>query len=111
MSKVMRFRSWDPKDVNQTIMVVPASDYDALAAQRDEGLERELALNHEILDAKELLHELQQHLSKAEKLANSLLDEYDNSHRDGRPFRAGPLLEQAHSVLASPGCADGEKAE
>lgn len=60
MSEVMRFLAWDPRDVTQTIMAVPASDYDALARQLEEGMKRwaELCLD---------LSSLQQRLADAQK--------------------------------------------
>jgi hypothetical protein len=81
-----------------------ASDYDALAAQRDEGLAREA-------ECWELLSAYQQRLAEAEKLLRKV---------DMRP--AGNIAEVPiywwnhrneflQSCIASPGCADGEKSE
>lgn len=76
MSEVMRFRAWDPRDVNQTIMAVSASDYDALAAQRNEGLAREEELR-ELLRTQTLradaavgdANDAERRLAEAEKLS------------------------------------------
>jgi hypothetical protein len=99
----------------------PLPDYDTLAAQRDEGLAREAELQKQVerlrVDAADVnwmveqRDALQQHLAEAEKLARSLLDEYDEAKQNARQYRPGAVIGLALRFLASPGCADGEKAE
>jgi hypothetical protein len=97
------------------------AERDALAAQRDEGLAREAELQKQVerlrVDAADVnwmveqRDALQQHLAEAEKLARSLLDEYDEAKKNARQYRPGAVIGLALRFLASPGCADGEKAE
>ena len=93
---------------------VKASDYDALAAQRDEGLAREAELR---ADCEANRHErevvcanydaLQQRLAEAEKI----LQRWGEMFQGGLPSSAlGVLRIENAAFLASPGCADGEKA-
>lgn len=89
--------------VSKASTILPLIDaYDALAAQRDEGLAREA-------ECWELLSAYQQRLAEAEKLLRKV---------DMRP--AGNIAEVPiywwnhrneflQSCIASPGCADGEK--
>ena len=77
-----------------------APHYDALAAQRDEGLAREA--------------ELKQRLAEAEKLLRETLEFYDDGV--GRDDEHGNHIEwdfwqKIHSYFGSPGCADGEQSE
>jgi hypothetical protein len=53
--------------------------------------------------------ELKQRLTEAEKLARSLLDEYDEAKQNARQYRPGAVIGLALRFLASPGCADGEQ--
>lgn len=111
------------------------ADYDAIAAQRDEGLAREAELRSEVTrltgfvvrrreeaerydEALQTLASqrdtLQQRLAEAEKLLRETLEFYDDGV--GRDDEHGNNIEwdfwqKIHSYLASPGCADGEKAE
>lgn len=80
----------------------PLPDYDALAAQRDEGLAREARLRSEIsIYQNEYVkysefEELQQRLTEAEKLLSM--------HRE-----LHALVPDGYTNPDSPGCADGEK--
>ena len=115
MSEVKRFGSMgnlvkaDPRLLelypSMTVYTL-ASDYDALAAQRDEGLAREVGLKKELVQFQDGYTEqwqsreaLQQRLSEAEKLL--------------RGVHTGDLFgpddwETVRAFLASPGCADVE---
>lgn len=85
---------------------VLASDYDALAAQRDEGLAREAELRKELELVRKAvpnstlqLVSLQQRIAEAEKLLRKVCDE----------DWSGAKTSHIESFLTRPGCADGEK--
>lgn len=111
------------------INVVSLSDYDALAAQRDEGLARENQLREERDSYQRVGIEAQQRLAEAEKahpenwtdkqvleFLGVALRNVDivgtvmlHEIRQGFQFMAGQPITQ--TGFASPDCADGEKAE
>jgi hypothetical protein len=80
-----------------------------LAAQRDEGLAREAELRAAFEDSQSQLVERGKLLAEAEKLARSLLDEYDEAKQNARQYRPGAVIGLALRFLASPSRADGEQ--
>lgn len=82
--------------------LVRTSDHDALAAQRDEGLAREAELRLQCGGIQMTIDELEQRLAEAEKLLRDLSKYQTN---------AKGWQDRVDVFLASPGCADGEKAQ
>lgn len=102
------------------------NDYDALAAQRDEGLARENQLREERDSYQRVGIQAQQRLAEATDLLKHMTCSYHGALQNGYDriiFLGGdcdsvermegddPFYAKARAFLASPGCADGEKAE
>jgi len=110
MSEVKRFyingRDWEQEE-DPSGDLVSASDYDALAAQRDEGLAREAELRAALLKARSWIE------SARDGVLYPIAQDFDGvvgMNAEGLGSLTPGLLDNIDKVLASPGCADGEKA-
>jgi uncharacterized coiled-coil protein SlyX len=110
MSEVKRFHS----EISGQ-QCVYASDYDALAAQRDEGLAREAQKNL-VIDGLSLENQtLQQRLAKARAVLDYLMERFKaevcvcDHCGEETPLTDSDSAEYLREFLASPGCADGEQ--
>lgn len=119
MSKVKRYsfvigRRWEE--------FVRTSDYDALVAQRDEGLAREAEFRQTIEDQRAMIEAEQEMKATArkqrDKVTKCLANAQELLERWGNMFAGGIAASQLEelrndntSFLAIPGCADGEKVQ
>ena len=106
--------------VDAPIEVVAAPEYDALAAQRDEGLAREAELRRTLEDQGAMIEAEQEMKATARKQrdkvtrrlaeAKALLERWGNMFSGGiAASKLEELRNENTAFLASPGCADGEK--
>jgi hypothetical protein len=95
-------------DLGATELVVRARHYDALTAQRDEGLAREAELCAALRKARSWIE------SARDGVLYPIARDFDGvvgRNAEGLGQMTPGLLDAIDQVLASPDCADGESAE